>query len=346
MFTQLIPLSKLFYVTDALFIIKKLAKNSHNFIITCQDPFETGIVGAFAKMFFNLPLHVQVHTDLMNKYFRQTYFLNRIRYFMAEFVLKYSDRVRVVSERIKKSIDKFSKNIDVLPIKVKIETESGEKIKKPFAFTLLMVCRLEKEKNMETVFQTVKNLNNKNIGLCIVGDGSQKEILKQTAKDLGISDRVIFAGWQDDLAPYYKIADVFVSSSLYEGYGISTMEAAYFEKPLILSDTGVAGEIFKNNESAFVCDAKDGACFAEKVLNIYQDKNLAQKIGQSAKLAADKHLNSERDYFYDYADSVLKTANGFKKRNFISRIFYFKKTVFQFFYRFAIFPLWHYISNC
>ena len=328
---------RIFYIFDFIKVIRKILKNSgkNNIVLTCQDPFETGIVGAFAKMFFNLPLHIQVHTDLMHKYFRRMSFLNRTRFFMVEFVLKYSDRVRVVSERVKKSISSFSKNIDVLPIKTEIGTDSEENLSKPFSFTLLMVCRLEKEKNIVTVFQAIKNLDSvssadkKNIGLCLVGDGSQKVYLENMAKNMGISEKVVFAGWQNNLTSYYKMADAFISTSLYEGYGLSTIEAAYFGKPLILSETGVAGEMFKNNESALICDAKDSNCFAKSILKIYEDKNLAERMGQSAKVAADRYLNSENNYFKEYADSIIKTADDFKKRNFISRIFNFKKTAFN-----------------
>jgi glycosyltransferase involved in cell wall biosynthesis/putative flippase GtrA len=321
--------SRLFYVWDIFVVAKKLIGNYRDVVISSQDPFETGLVGALLKLFLNLPLHIQVHTDLMHKYFIQLSLLNKIRFFIAEFVLKYSDRVRVVSERIKKSIELFNKNIDVLPIKMEISEEELLEIEKPFPFTLLMVCRLEKEKNIETVFQAIKNLRNNDIGLCLVGDGSQRADLEQMAKDLGIYERVFFAGWQNNLASYYKMANAFVSASLYEGYGISTVEAAYFGKPLILSETGVAEEIFKKGESAFVCDAKDENSFIQSILSLYKDKNLAEKMGQLAKIAADKHLNSQNQYIKEYADSIIKTVSNFKKRGFLSRIFYFKNTAFN-----------------
>jgi glycosyltransferase involved in cell wall biosynthesis/putative flippase GtrA len=323
----------LFYIGDAFRVSRRIIHNSkfiiQNSVVSAGDPFETGMVGVLIKLFFNLPLHVQVHTDLMHKYFKQSSFLNRVRFFVSEFVLRYSDRIRVVSERVGESISSFSKNVDVLPIKTEIKINFDEEVRKPFMFTLLMVCRLEKEKNIETVLNAVKNLKNKNLGLCLVGDGSQKANLEQIARNLGISEKVIFIGWKNNLAPYYKMADAFVSASLYEGYGISTVEAAYFGKPLILSETGVAREIFKENESVFVCDAKDSTCFAKNILKVYHDKNSAQKMGQSAKIAIDRHLNSRENYFKGYADSITKTATGFKEKNFALRIFDFKKTIFN-----------------
>jgi|GEM_PF-713495 len=348
--------NKLFYIIDAFLIIRKLFKNSklkiensrNNVIISCQDPFETGLVGAAIKVFFDLPLHVQIHTDMASKYFIRASHLNKVRSMVSEFVLKYSDRVRVVSERIKKSIEKFSENIDVLPIKA--EVPQGDPlgnfpkgspwgIKKPFPFTLIMVCRLEKEKNIETVLKAIKKLDKPDLGLCIVGDGGERGSLELKARSLEIEDKVVFVGWQDNLAPYYKMADAFVSSSLYEGYGVSTVEAASFGKPLLISDTGLAGEMFsdqdrstsggEDNISALICDAKDVNCFAQNILKIYEDKDLREGMGQSAKMIADNYLNSQDNYFKTYADSIINTAKNFKKSGLWAREWRFKTTVWH-----------------
>ncbi|MFA6270462.1 MAG: glycosyltransferase [Candidatus Paceibacterota bacterium] len=321
---------RVFYIFDFIKIVKKILKKigKENVVLTCQDPFETGIAGAFIKLFFDLPLHVQIHTDLAHKYFIEESFLNKVRFFMSEFTLKYSDRVRVVSERIKKSVWQFSKNIDVLPIKTEISQGSALETKKPFPFTLIMVCRLEKEKNIKTVFDAIKNLD-KNIGLCLVGDGSQKSYLENMAKNIGISERVFWAGWQNNLSSYYKMADSFISTSFYEGYGVSTVEAALDGLPLLLSDTGLAEEMFKNNESALVCGAKDVDCFSKNISKIYEDKELGLKLGQRAKSVAEEHLNSLDNYYEKYADSVVKTANSYQKKGFVARIFGFVKISFN-----------------
>ena len=330
-----------FYVFDFIKIIAKIFKKigKNNVVITCQDPFETGIVGALIKLFYNLPLHIQVHTDFAHKYFRESSMLNKIRFLMAEFVLKYSDRVRVVSERIKKSIESYSKNIDVLPIKMEIFQGQSLEIKKLFPFMLIMVCRLEKEKNIEMVLKVLKNLNNKDMGLCLVGDGSERNRLEKMAQNMGIFEQIYFAGWQNNLTPYYQMADAFVSTSFYEGYGVSTIEAASCGLPLILSDTGVAGEVFsavggsasggKDQRSAFICDAKDEKCFTQSILKIYEDQGLREKMGEVAKEVAQKHLATLDDYFKKYADSILKTSENLKQRNFISRIINFKLTIWR-----------------
>lgn len=328
--------NRAFYIIDALKISKTIIHNSypiiHNFVISCQDPFETGMVGALLKLFFNLPLHIQVHTDFANKYFRRVSLLNKIRFFMAEFILKYSDRVRVVSERIKKSIEKFSENIDVLPIKVEIlQIEPPKNFPKVSPWEILAVCRLEKEKNLITAIRAFKIVSDEfsEISFVIVGDGSERKNLEKLRDNLRLKDKVIFAGWQNNPNNYYQNANIYISTSLYEGYGISIMEAAYFGIPLILSDTGLAGDIFRNGDSAFICDATDLKCFAQNILKLYSNKNLTKQMGQRAKEKAGQHLNLNKNYFEEYANSINKTAVGFKVERFFERIFHFKRIFFN-----------------
>ena len=327
--------NRFFYITDAFFIIKKLIKNSRNdVIISCQDPFETGIVGVFSKLFFNLPLHIQIHTDLEHKYFRELSLLNQIRSMMAEFVLRYADRVRVVSERIKKSISPFNLNIDVLPIKVEIQLLSSEGHsfgREANSLNILTICRLEKEKNLETAIKAFKIVSAKfpNIIFTIVGDGGERKNLESLTKNYNLQSKISFVGWQDGLDKYYRQADIYISTSLYEGYGLSMVEAATYGLPLVISHTGLVGDVFENGQSALVCDAKDQNGFAENILKIISDEKLARELGEKAKSAVEKHLSLSNNYFKNYADSVIKTADHFERRNIFVRVFNFKKTLFN-----------------
>lgn len=329
--------NKFCYMWDAFKISKCIIHNSkftfHDLVISCQDPFETGIIGALLKLFYGFPLHIQIHTDPFGKYFGK-FLLNKIRLIFAEFVIKYSDRVRVVSERVKNSIKEFSENVDVLPIKSELRiknyelwTEKGKKNGQ----NILTVCRLEKEKNLETAIEAFKIVAQKysDAIFTIVGDGSERKSLELEAKSLELEEKVKFVGWKNNLEDYYKNADIYISTSLYEGYGISTIEAGIFGLDLVLSDTGVAGDIYKNEDSALICDALDVKCFARNILRLLEDKNLAEKISRRAKEETEIHLKSNENYFEKYADSVKKTASNFRKENIFKRIFDFKITFWK-----------------
>lgn len=108
-----------------------------------------------------------------------------------------------------------------------------------------MASRLTREKNIELALRAFA-LARKSVleaGLVVVGDGDEKKRLLNVVRSLGISKAVIFEPWTDDLASYYKTADVFLNTSLYEGYGRTLVEARTAGIPVISTDVGVAYEV-------------------------------------------------------------------------------------------------------
>jgi len=103
-------LTPLFYIWDALKQGRKILKGEipAGWVITCQDPFETGLVGWWLTREFCIKLNLQVHTDVFNPFFITESIKNRIRAWLAKKLLPKADSIRVVSERIKKSITTIS----------------------------------------------------------------------------------------------------------------------------------------------------------------------------------------------------------------------------------------------
>jgi glycosyltransferase involved in cell wall biosynthesis len=79
--------------------------------------------------------------------------------------------------------------------------------------------------------------------LLFVGDGSERAALEQQARDLGVSDRVIFAGYQADPAPYLAAMDLFVLPSRSEGLSVALLEAMAAGVPVVVTDVGANREV-------------------------------------------------------------------------------------------------------
>lgn len=73
--------------------------------------------------------------------------------------------------------------------------------------------------------------------LLLVGEGSLCESIKKKALEKGLSEKIIFAGRQDDVPSYMNAMDVFMLPSYYEGLGIVAIEAQSCGLPCLLSDT-------------------------------------------------------------------------------------------------------------
>ncbi|UCE58138.1 MAG: glycosyltransferase family 4 protein [Phycisphaerales bacterium] len=125
---------------------------------------------------------------------------------------------------------------------------------KPESIRLLCVARLGPEKGLTLLLEALKVVVDKGVGVCctLVGDGPQRELLQQSARDWGLAEHVNFAGavGQQDIHAHYDTADIFVLPSLAEGLPVVLMEAMAKEVPVIatrimgipeLVDNGVNG---------------------------------------------------------------------------------------------------------
>lgn len=241
--------SSFFYGLDAIRVVRKLPKPD---VVTVQDPFETGLVGWWIARKFRVPLHVQVHTDFLSPEYAKLSLLSRLRVLVAGFVLRRARRIRVVSERIKRSLEagnwRLEVPISILPIFADVErfqaAERDPELEKRFSrYTtrLLVVSRLEAEKNVALALRAFAVSAPKDACLIIAGTGGQKSTLQHLAKRLNVEERVFF-GDPDDIAAHYALADLVLVPSKYEGYGLVIVEALAAGKPVLSTDVGIARE--------------------------------------------------------------------------------------------------------
>ena len=235
-------------------------------MVTCQDPFECGLAGWRIARYFRFPLHLQVHTDFLSPYFK-TGFLQHIRVILGKFVLPKARGVRVVSQRIVTSLKKHGIKLmsepQVLPIRINLPTTQGSvegvALFPEFKFTILMVSRLEKEKRIRDALTAFKQIHDTYpyAGLVIAGSGSEKNALQTYARDLGVASSVHFLGWVEDTGSLFAAADVFLTTSEYEGYGMSVIEAGLFGVPVVSTDVGVAGEVLVDGKNSYIVSVGD-----------------------------------------------------------------------------------------
>lgn len=312
------------HIFKAYKISKKiLAGNNKDFLITSQDPFETGIVGFLIKRKFKIPRQVQIHTDFLSPYFAAELFLNKIRLLIAKFLIPRADGIRVVSKRIKNSlISKFKISDDkifVLPIFINAEKIKNASItvdlrkKYPqFNFIILTVSRLAKEKNISFILKTMKTVikKYKSIGLVIAGSGPLKEKLEKEAENLNIRKNIIFEGNVEfeTIISYYKTADIFILASNYEGYSMAAVEAAVCGLPVVMTDVGVAGEILKDKENGLIFPIGSAESFKNAILSLIENSALRDKIKENTKKISELLLNKEEYLrkYYELWEQLLK----------------------------------------
>lgn len=319
-------INRWFYIYDAVRIGRKLIKklkfkinnssNNNEILITCQDPFETGIVGWLIARKTGIKLQLQIHTDFLSKSFTRESFLNKIRVQIAKFLLSKADSIRVVSERIKKSLSaishQLSANVNVLPIfvdteKIKNTPANFDLHKKypQFDFIFLVASRLEKEKNISMIIEAFAKVVEAypKAGLIIVGDGIEKKKLELLVTSKKLLSSIVFEGWQNDLISYYKTADLFVLSSNYEGFGMTLVEATMSGCSVLTTSVGLVGDIL-TEENCFVCGVEDKNCFILKMFYALNNRGILQGLNTKAQKEVEKKLiNTKEEYLEEYKKS-------------------------------------------
>ncbi len=310
-------LSRWLYVFDAIRLGKQIVTGEKfvrgDSVITCQDPFECGLVGWRIASKFRLPLHLQIHTDFLSPYFR-TSLLQSIRIMLGRFLLPKASGVRVVSQRIASSIQRAGIHLkhtpSVLPIRVDVAkplpSKTAQGIFPSFTFTIAIVSRLEKEKRIEDaleVFKKVCDVYPKS-GLVIAGDGSQRSHLEAYASRIGIAGNVRFVGWVDDVSMFIASADLFLSVSEYEGYGMSMIEAGLSGVPVVTTDVGIAHEVIVHNKNGLVCPVGDRACLARSIIELIAHNEKRHEFGSALRDDIERTIPSLDEYVDMYVKDL------------------------------------------
>ncbi|MFA6106367.1 MAG: glycosyltransferase family 4 protein [Patescibacteria group bacterium] len=307
---------RLFYYFDTWRLARNILRKNKIDLIFTQDPFETGLAGVLLAVFNRIKLQLQFHTDVFSLYFWRQSRTNKIRVMLAKVLIKRADSLRVVSARIKTSLIKLgvaSEKIFVLPIYTDVGKITGASVKldlkskyPQFEKIILMASRLSPEKNIGLAIEAMLKVVKKQprIGLIIFGSGREEVRLKSLIKKNGLASRVILETWTDDLASYYKTADLFLLTSNYEGWGMAAVEAMAAGCPVIMTDVGCAGELVKDGENGFIVPVGDGDVLSQTIIRVLGDHKLGESLTRRAAETI-KKLADKEEYLRQYKKSWL-----------------------------------------
>lgn len=125
------------------------------------------------------------------------------------------------------------------------------------------------------------------VGGALLGwEGDYPEQLRRLADELGIADRVHFAGHQDDVYPWFDACDVVVHASLGEPFGLVLVEAMALGKPLVATAAGGPTEIIVDGESGLLVPPGDPDSMAEAISSVLDDDGLRARLGTGAPTRA------------------------------------------------------------
>jgi glycosyltransferase involved in cell wall biosynthesis len=152
---------------------------------------------------------------------------------------------------------------------------------------LLYVGRVAGNKRVDLLVEALAKLKAErpNVVLLVVGDyDSNPAFHEVTAKihvramQLGVNDDVIFTGRVDDLPPYYRLATLYVSASLHEGFGVPLIEAMASGVPVVATDAGAQRWVV--GDAGLLAAAGDAESLAAQIAAVLRDDVLHGELVQ------------------------------------------------------------------
>ncbi len=143
----------------------------------------------------------------------------------------------------------------------------------PEAFVIGSIGRLSKEKGFELFIEVANKLikYNDNYKFVIVGDGDQRNFLMKKAKDLNLTQHIIFTGSRTDVPELLSVFDIFLMTSKWEAFGIVLLEAMFMRVPIVTFRVDGISEVV-NERTAILIKPWDIAQMTREIILLQKDK--------------------------------------------------------------------------
>ncbi|MCB0378615.1 MAG: glycosyltransferase family 4 protein [Bdellovibrionales bacterium] len=162
----------------------------------------------------------------------------------------------------------------------------------PTEILLLHVGALNARKGIYKTLQTLallKKQNFSNLKYLAVGGGDQK-LIEQWIEEFDLKNEVMIASHSKDIRDYYWAADVFFFPTVYEPFGLVTLEAMACGLPVAVSNHAGSSELIEDGSNGVLFDPLDSEWeIAQKLNPLLKDAQYRQQLAERARVTAKEH---------------------------------------------------------
>lgn len=260
---------------------------------------KAGAVGRFAGAVCRVPVIIHTyHGHVFHGYFSpfKTALFKMIEKFLAAFTTKIITISPCEKNDIQRILRIDPEKIAVILLGFNLDkfVHCGEKYSGEFrkaigaapgAKIISIVGRITAIKNHKLFLETAKLLIEKRDDLffAVVGGGELLEECERTTEQLGIAEKVVFAGWWEEVEKVYADTDVTVLTSINEGTPTCLIESLSAGVPVVATNVGGVADVVRNGETGFLVPPGDSSALASRILELIDNPPLREKMGRAGK---------------------------------------------------------------
>lgn len=167
-----------------------------------------------------------------------------------------------------------------------VRAELLQELKLPSdAFIAGFIGRLARQKRVEDLIWAVETLRQirARLHLVLIGDGPERERLKEFSRNIHCTEHVHFLGHRDDAARLLPAMNAFCLASSFEGMSNSLMEAMAGSLPVVASDIPPNRELVIPNETGFLCKLADSVGYMQYLRRLIDEPGLGELFGAAGR---------------------------------------------------------------
>lgn len=244
---------------------------------------------------------------------------------MGKFINKFSDKVLVVSEAVRSSLEHYIEPEKLFVQCNAFEMEKYENIAikndirkelkiPPETLLICSIGRICKEKGFDVYLDAAAHVlkHRKDVKFLIIGQEIGRDIvrkLKEQIRELQIDDFIYLLGFRNDISEILQQIDIFTLASSTEGLPRVVAEAMASKKPVVVTGFHSANEIVSDGETGYIVPINRADMIAEKLLTLLDAPQLRLKMGEMGKkiirekFSVGHHINKIETLYYELAEA-------------------------------------------
>ncbi len=276
--------------------LKRILKAENYDVVYCHTPVG-GLVGRIAARKFRKNGTKVVYCAHGLHFFKGAPLKNWIVFYPMEKVLShFTDCFITINEedynRVKKKFNKKMR-VELIPgigvnfdrLKVENPCEVRKQYRKMLnipeeSTVFIYVAELLPNKNQKMLVDVLEQLIRKNedVYLVLPGPDHEKGALLDYIREKNLIDRVRILGWRNDIGELLCSSDIYVASSIREGFGINLVEAMYCGLPVVASNNRGHNMVIKHGENGYLVDINDVDAMSARVIDLINNSELRKQF--------------------------------------------------------------------